>query len=112
VANKRSDNDFIFNDNEHHEETINRLQHYEIKATGTSASIVLFGIKERLDKEQQMAFEIVVATFVLGFFESDAITTSTEQMVVDLKCLARKTKNPNRPMVLFITGPAGAGKCM
>jgi hypothetical protein len=88
----------------------------KIICNGTWSSIVLWGIQAGLDKNQQVAYEILTATFVLTFYEdaedcniqvfTDFSLECNEQ---NLTLLTRK--NPKTPLRFFITGPAGAGKC-
>ena len=84
-------------------------------ATGTWESIVSWGRVAELDKGQQTAFEIMAATFVLGFIEEKEDDASPNEKLSEqtqsLKRLARRSKTDARPLRLFITGPAGAGKC-
>jgi hypothetical protein len=79
-------------------------------ATGSRESIVEWGKKDGLDTNQQIAFEILAATYVLTFHE-DATGADTLQEREALKCLARHRPNKNEKLRMFITGPAGAGKC-
>jgi len=107
VSDETSDDDCM--DNESDPYIARQLKNYNIKATGSAPSIILWGKKANLDAEQQMAYEIITATFVLDYVEEANIRNS--EVIDKLKQLARRNKNPDRPMVLFITGPAGAGKC-
>jgi hypothetical protein len=86
------------------------LRNPTANATGSRDSIVKWGKQDGLDKNQQIAFEILVATYVLTFHE-DATGTETLQERQTLKCLARQRPNKNEKLRMFITGPAGAGKC-
>ena len=85
------------------------------KATGTWESIVSWGRVAELDKGQQTAFEVMAATFVLGFIEEKENDTKPikklSQQTKSLKRLAQRSRTDARPLQLFITGPAGAGKC-
>ena len=83
-------------------------------ANGTCVSIRQWGINNGLDNEQQMAFELITGTFVLSFFDN------LEQDIIDMTSLIEeennlklmiKQKSELGPMRLFVTGPAGAGKC-
>jgi hypothetical protein len=128
---------------------------YQVEATGTWQSIIEWGRANGLDEDQQTAFEILSATFVLSFHngKTDDVPASNEakDQYDALRNLARKkeeenkntilgvnkaaiyqvekkgnatilseeetstkpneTKRNNEPLRLFITGPAGAGKC-
>jgi hypothetical protein len=79
-------------------------------ATGSRNSIIKWGKQDGLDQNQQIAFEILVATYVLTFHD-DATGEETLQERQTLKSLARQHPNKNEILRMFITGPAGAGKC-
>lgn len=83
-------------------------------ANGTCVSIEQWGSNNGLDNEQQIAFELIVRTFVLSFFdnlEQDIIDmTHLMEEGKNLKLLVRN-ENEMGPMRLFVTGPAGSGKC-
>lgn len=82
-------------------------------AVGTAASIIQWGRIDVLDKNQQIAFEILAATYVLTFCEDaseipNIVCVDEEKQ---LKQLTRcKTGNLDK-LRMFLTGPAGAGKC-
>jgi hypothetical protein len=88
-----------------------------INANGTWQSISKWGENEGLDGEQQTAFEILAARYVLSFYEEaiSETTPKTYTAFVDnqkkLYKLTRRNHNNRKPLVMFITGPAGAGKC-
>jgi hypothetical protein len=93
----------------------------QIIAKGDWYSIAMWGKawENGLDPEQQVAFEILTATYVLSFFE-DPLDTCLDNALIEknkesLYRLARRDKRPSnmeeRPLVLFVTGPAGSGKC-
>ena len=92
-----------------------------IKPTGSVSSIIAFGVSNGLDEEQQKAFEILTATFVLTFIDDvmngDSDVPFTEeastllQSKEELEHLAQTNKRKNKPLRMFLTGPAGAGKC-
>ena len=96
---------------------INQNQEYssmQNSANGTCKSIKQWGRENGLDKEQQMAFELIVGTYILSFFEH------LHYDIVDMTNLLEEEKNLKSmvrykidlgPMRLFITGPAGSGKC-
>ena len=79
-------------------------------ATGSKKSIVQWGRNDGLDVNQQIAFEILVATYVLTFHE-DATGNGMVRNNSLLKKLARQRSCKNERLRMFITGPAGAGKC-
>jgi hypothetical protein len=89
-----------------------------IKATGSCESIEFWGKNANLDTEQQMAFEILAASYVLTFYKE---ATSSHGMnhddlnyitrIRDLHTLSRRSVTEFKPLRLFVTGPAGAGKC-
>ena len=82
-------------------------------ASGTPQSIFLWAENAKLDPEQQTAFEMLVATYILTFINdterNEGLTINVKQQKKNLNYLARH--QPNKVMRLFITGPAGAGKC-
>jgi hypothetical protein len=63
-----------------------------------------------LDTNQQIAFEILAATYVLTFYE-DATGNEVLVELDDLRKIARRRENDNKSLIMFVTGPAGAGKC-
>ena len=70
----------------------------------------------QLDTEQQTAFEILVATYVLTFYEDakNSAGNDMEQFLLqkeELYVLTRQGKYFGKPLRMFVTGPAGAGKC-
>jgi hypothetical protein len=90
-------------------------QNSNVNANGTCESIVLWGRKAGLDPEQQCAFEILAATYVLTFYEDATFDIGEDksdftQRKEKLQLYARR-KPDSAPLIMFITGPAGAGKC-
>ena len=95
----------------------------QVRANGTWESIVLWGVAAGLDENQQTAFEVLCATFVLTFYDKAERNTVTanemqhfERNKERLEMLARrlnldKVITRDAPLRLFVTGPAGAGKC-
>ena len=89
-----------------------------ISANGTWQSIARWGENEGLDGDQLTAFEILAATYVLSFYDEAVVeTTNSENYEEFVKrknglCqIARRNMNNEKPLCMFITGPAGAGKC-
>ena len=91
----------------------------KVNANGTWDSIVAYGKIAGLDREQQTAYEILAATYVLSFCTEAEGTLPTEaerqhfrKQKSRLCRLARRRRNasPDRPLRMFVTGPAGAGK--
>jgi hypothetical protein len=89
-----------------------------INANGTWQSILRWGKNEVLDDDQQAAFEILAATYVLTFSDEAIIdTTNSETLnafdarVKGFLQLTRKGEDIEKPLCMFITGPTGAGKC-
>jgi hypothetical protein len=105
--------------------TISRSQKNEentettiINANGTWDSISKWGENEGLDGEQQTAFEILAARYVLSFYEEAISQTSNYETYTafvenkkKLYQLTRRDPKDKKPLIMFITGPAGAGKC-
>jgi hypothetical protein len=90
----------------------------KINANGTWQSIVKWGENDGLDTEQQTAFEILAATYVLTFYDDATTATINSENYEafnegekNLHKLARRKTQDADPLVMFITGPAGAGKC-
>jgi len=87
------------------------------KATGTWESVIAWGEMAMLDDEQQTAFQILVATFVLTFCEEAKWIPDqdADNYIHQMKCLRKLARKPEDnegpPLRMFITGPAGAGKC-
>jgi hypothetical protein len=89
-----------------------------ISANGTWQSIQKWGENEVLDDGQQTAFGILAPTYVLTFPDEAIIDTMDSETsnafdvrVKGLLQLARKSEDIQKPLCMFITGPAGAGKC-
>ena len=89
-----------------------------ISADGTWQSIARWGENGGLDGDQLTAFEILAATYVLSFYDEAVVeATNSENYEEFVKrknylCqLARRNTNNEKPLCMFITGPAGAGKC-
>jgi energy-coupling factor transporter ATP-binding protein EcfA2 len=89
-----------------------------INANGSPMSIVAWGEASGLDSVgQQRAFEVMCATFVLSYFRESENTAATA-MLPDRFCdiaarlglLAGTAKLNDKPLRLFLTGPAGSGK--
>ena len=105
-----------------HENESNEMKEreYKVRATGTAASIIAWGMNVGLDEEdQQTAFEIMAASYVLSFHTDAKIDFTRESSEWDnlnghreslLRLVRRQPNNPT-PLRLFVTGPAGAGKC-
>ena len=99
-------------------EAIHATEREIISANGTWQSISRWGENEGLDGDQQTAFEILAAVYVLSFYDEaivEATNSVTYEEFVERKkglCqLARRDTNSEKPLCMFITGPAGAGKC-
>jgi hypothetical protein len=76
-----------------------------INANGTWQSILNWGKNEGLDDDQQTAFEVLAAKHVFPFSHEAIIKTA------NLLQLARINQDIQKLLCMFITGPAGAGKC-
>jgi hypothetical protein len=99
-------------------EAIHATEKEIVIANGTWQSISRWGENEGLDGDQQTAFEILAAVYVLSFYDEaivEATNSVTYEEFVERKkglCqLARRDTNSEKPLCMFITGPAGAGKC-
>jgi hypothetical protein len=92
------------------EQTLHDNQNTTLKASGSHQSIILWGQNDNLDTNQQIAFEILAATYVLTFYE-DATGNEVLVELDDLRKIARRRENDNKSLIMFVTGPAGAGKC-
>ena len=88
---------------------------HKVKANGTWQSVIAWSRKANLDTEQQTAFEIMASTYVLTFInEAEPDTEDATEVEEQRKCLqklARHEDDASKPLCLFVTGPAGAGKC-
>ena len=70
----------------------------------------------QLDSKQQTAFEILAATYVLTFYEDTTNNAENDgrQFLLrkdELYLLTRQGKYIGKPLRMFVTGPAAAGKC-
>jgi hypothetical protein len=89
-----------------------------VNANGSWQSISKWGENDGLEGEQQTAFEVLAATYVLSFYDEatpEAANTESYGQFTGkkkgLRLLARRNPDKEEPLVMFITGPAGAGKC-
>ena len=87
------------------------LHNQTSNATGSVASIIEWCKNDRLDTNQQIAVEIIVATYILTFYEDANAGEAILHEKEGLSRLARQRPNTNEILRMFITGPAGAGKC-
>ena len=92
------------------------LEKKVVNANGTWQSIAAWAMFAQLDIEQQTAFEILVATYVLTFYEDAKNSEGNDagQFLLrkeELHVLTRQGKYFGKPLRMFVTGPAGAGKC-
>jgi hypothetical protein len=88
-------------------------------ACGSWQSNVNWGKRNKLDAEQEVAFEVLTATYVLTF-NDEAKDNLDDQAAAEFiknknRLLELARRNPrqttNKPLRMFVTGPAGAGKC-
>ena len=94
-------------------------------ADGTALSILLWSKREglKLDAEQQLAFQIATAAFVLTYYDdaqSDNLvhrddSNNPSQVRRDFqkekkKLLHLARLKPNQPLFMFLSGPGGSGK--
>jgi hypothetical protein len=96
----------------------NSVERKIVSANGTWQSISKWGENEGLDGEQQTAFEILAATYVLSFYDEAIVEATNAETYLQftekkngLCKLARQNTDTTEPLCMFITGPAGAGKC-
>jgi hypothetical protein len=87
------------------------LHNQTSNATGSVASIIEWCKNDRLDTNQQIAVEIIVATYILTFYEDASAGEAILHEKEGLCRLARQRPNTNETLRMYITGPAGAGKC-
>jgi hypothetical protein len=88
-------------------------------ASGSWDSVVNWGHKAGLDAEQQVAFEVLAASYVLTFYDEAVsnhsvdteVQTMQENKVRLMKLSRIDPEKPKIPLRMFVTGPAGAGKC-
>ena len=88
-------------------------------ANGKWESIVLWGVNAGLDDDQQTAFEILTATYVLTFYDEatvnvenmDMFEEQKQQLQLLARCNKRNALTEKNSLRMFLTGPAGAGKC-
>jgi hypothetical protein len=88
-------------------------------ASGSWESVVNWGRIAQLDAEQEVAFQVLAATYVLTFYDEANVNHSVETEVQSMKenrlCLMKLARmdpeKPKMPLRMFVTGPAGAGKC-
>ena len=101
--------------NDHHMDSDDHNERITVDATGSWESIVAWGKNAKLDLDQQVAFEILAATYVLTFHDDKTIDEKDsdelkEQYRILSKFARRDIDNPE-PLCVFITGLAGSGKC-
>jgi hypothetical protein len=99
-------------------ENSNETEREIINANGTWQSISKWGKNDGLDEEQQTAFEILAAMYVLSFYDEATLESTNpetssafNEKKKGLCILARRNTDSDDPLCMFITGPAGAGKC-
>ena len=96
----------------------------KIVPNGTVESIIAYGLSRKLDLDQQTAFEIMTAMLVLTYVEDvyQANKASNKEdpnksflllkkVRLELRSLAQIDVRENKPLRMFLTGAAGAGKC-
>ena len=96
----------------------------KITPNGTVESIIAYGLSRKFDLDQQTAFEILTSTLVLTYVEDVYLTNKSsnednpsEAFVLlskvrnELRSMAQIETRNNKPLRMFLTGPAGAGKC-
>ena len=86
-------------------------------ADGTALSIIEWSHRNdlTLDEDQQMAFQVATAAFVLTYYDEARVDTTDRGMRGDFVREKRKLKTLRRltqggPLRMFLDGPGGAGK--
>ena len=109
---------FILISEELHESDQSEVENETINATGSCQSIIEWGKHAKLDAQQQCAFEILSATYVLTFYKNAKDDVNDQLSIQAFKTrknqlcmLARRDPTSEKPLRMFITGPPGAGKC-
>ena len=88
-----------------------------ITPNGNCESIVAWDKNAKLYSEKEVAFHILASAYVLTFMkeaEENCVEMSATALMERkraLELLARRRENLSGPIHLFVTGPAGAGKC-
>ena len=94
-----------------------------VVTNGSAESIIAFGLSRGLDLDQQTAFEILTSTFVLSYVEDVYLSHKSANELLpseafrnlakaryDMQKMAQIEYRKDKPLRMFITGPAGAGK--
>ena len=84
-----------------------------IKANGSAQSIKEWSKKSRLDEHQRTAFEIIISSFILTFFDDLDATTKVDDIDEEkkkLKKLADTEKRESEQLIALLHGPGGSGK--
>ena len=78
-------------------------------------NLLLPGGNENFDDEQQIAFKILAATYVLTFYDDAQndleVDTTFQENKQNLCHLGRRQMIVHGPLRMFVTGMVGAGKC-
>ena len=88
------------------------------KANGSVYSIINWAREAKLDNEQKRAFEIIIGSFVLTFFNEAIIATDSRanarSIFVNeknkLETLVETQRMDSNQLILFLHGPGGSGK--
>jgi PIF1-like helicase len=84
------------------------------KPNGSAKSIVNWAVKSNLDANQQRAFEVIIASFVLSFYDTAPEVqeyrgrSNTEKQ--RLRTLVHNNKRESDQLICFLHGPGGSGK--
>jgi Helitron helicase-like domain at N-terminus/PIF1-like helicase len=88
-----------------------------LEANGSTQSIIDWGRKANLDKDQQRAFEIFTATFILTFYfnnvDGDDLSSSPKILREEydrLLLLSGASQRKSKQLICLMHGPGGSGK--
>ena len=81
-----------------------------IEANGSAQSIKEWSKKSRLDEHQRTAFEIIISSFILTFFDDLDTTIKVDDIDEEkkkLKKLADTEKRESEQLIALLHGPGG-----
>ena len=84
------------------------------KPNGSSKSIVNWAEESKLDNNQQRAFEVITAAFILSYYENAVEVREARSQckfeMKQLKILLHNDKWESNQLICFLHGPGGSGK--